>query len=412
MLKSSKSFSIYLFGILFLVLFYVRCDFGTKDSMVPAHPIATAYNGLEYAGSQTCISCHKSIYEAHSKTPHYNTSQLARKEKIIGHFNDSATLRLNNHILYKMTDEERLYQSAFEDGKLVRKEPFDIIIGSGTKGQSYLFWKVSELYQLPVSYWNASENWIHSPGYSDDRINFDRAVLPSCLECHTTFAKSYLPNDYGSNGFVKKEIMFGVDCESCHGPSLKHVNVHIDNPELKIAQHILDIKELTQQQQLDACAKCHSGVRRPSRPAFTFKTGDKLDDFWRPNYSSVSNTETLDVHGNQYGLLTGSQCFKESEAMTCSTCHNPHKNQRDQLEGFSQKCIGCHQDTGIHKFDLKDGMTSNCIDCHMPLLSSSSLTVNALDVKGKSISDSLKVRTHKIDIYTDISNRIYESMNE
>ena len=57
-------------------------------------------------------------------------------------------------------------------------------------------------------------------------------------------------------------------------------------------------------------------------------------------------------------------------------------------------------------------MKTNCIDCHMPVLSSSSLTIEALDIKGKTKSDSLKVRTHKIGIYTDISNRIYKSMNK
>ena len=413
MLKSGKLYGIYLFGILFLVLFYVRCDFGIKDSIMPITPIATAYNGLEYAGSKACISCHETIYNEHLKTPHYNTSQLASRENVIGDFSESATLKLNAKIFFKMTDnDDTLYQSAFEYGKLVRKEPFDIIIGSGTKGQSYLYLNKSKLYQLPISYWNESENWILSPGYSNYRINFDRALVPSCLECHTTFSKNHLPNDFSSNSFVKKDIIFGVDCESCHGPSLEHVNVHINNPELKVAQHILDIKTLSQQQQLDACAKCHSGSRIPSRVPFTFKTGDTLNDFWTPNYISEVDTATLDVHGNQYGLLTASQCFKKSEDMNCSTCHNPHKNERDELKQFSQKCIGCHQDSGIHKFDLKDQMKTNCIDCHMPVLSSSSLTIEALDVKGQSNSDSLKVRTHKIGVYNDISNRIYKSMNK
>jgi hypothetical protein len=88
--------------------------------------------------------------------------------------------------------------------------------------------------------------------------------------------------------------------------------------------------------------------------------------FWKPNYMSLEETATLDVHGNQYGLLTVSQCFIKSEGLTYSTFHNPHKNQRDQLKQFSQKCIGCHQGATIHKFDLKDQMKTNCIDCHMP----------------------------------------------
>jgi len=402
MFKSGKFYSLFVLGLLFSILFCVRCNSGVKETMVPIEPIATAYNGLEYAGSQTCITCHDDIYNQHLKTAHFNTSQLASKEKIIGDFMDNNTLKLNDHILFKMTDEDKLYQSAFVDEKLVRKEPFDIIIGSGTKGQTYLYWNKTRLYQLPVSYWKASENWIHSPGYLNNKVFFDRSVIPNCLECHTTFSKNHIPNDFNSNVFVKKEILFGVDCESCHGPSAKHVNAHIINPKLKKAQHISDIKTLSQQQQLDACAKCHSGLRKPLQMPFTFKTGDKLNDFLKPKYKQ-KDLETLDVHGNQYGLLTASQCFKKSESMNCSTCHNPHKNERGSLKQFSEKCIGCHQDSGIHKFKIEDQMKENCIDCHMPLLASSAITFKELD---ETKADSLKVRTHKIGIYDDVSKKI------
>ena len=120
MLKSGKFYGIYLFGILFLVLFYVRCDFGIKDSIMPIVPIATAYNGLAYAGSETCISCHEAIYKEHLKTPHYNTSQLANRENVIGDFSESATLKLNANIFFKMTDDDdTLYQSALDRKSVV-----------------------------------------------------------------------------------------------------------------------------------------------------------------------------------------------------------------------------------------------------------------------------------------------------
>jgi hypothetical protein len=32
-------------------------------------------------------------------------------------------------------------------------ERFDYVIGSGGKGQTYLYWKGDLLFQLPVSYW-------------------------------------------------------------------------------------------------------------------------------------------------------------------------------------------------------------------------------------------------------------------
>ncbi|MFD0862080.1 multiheme c-type cytochrome [Sungkyunkwania multivorans] len=393
---SRRSFSILFFGSLFFLLFFVRCNSGVKDTMISIAPVATAYDGSKYAGSQRCIACHENIYNEHLKTPHYNTSQLVSDDNVVGDFKVHNILKLNEHIVFKMIDEDQLYQAAFKDERFVRKEPFDIIIGSGTKGQTFLYWNDNRLYQLPVSYLNKSNKWIHSPGYSNDRIHFDRAVIPNCLECHTTFARNHLPTDFNSNMFVKKEMIFGVDCESCHGPSLKHVNAHINDPELKMAQHILDIKTLTRQQQLDACARCHSGLGRPLKMPFTFKTGDKLDSFRIPNYMPIDTTK-LDVHGNQYGLLTMSKCFKRSESLNCTTCHDPHKNERQQSATFSQKCIGCHQDAGNHSFSLEHQEKLDCISCHMPLLTTSAITFNGLNSNDH--SDSIKVRTHKIGIY-------------
>jgi len=81
MFKSGKFYGLFVLGLLFSILFYVRCNFGIKETMVPIEPIATAYNGLEYAGSQTCITCHEDIYNQHLKTAHFNTSQLAQNDR-------------------------------------------------------------------------------------------------------------------------------------------------------------------------------------------------------------------------------------------------------------------------------------------------------------------------------------------
>lgn len=411
MSKPKETYAIYLALVAFGVLFLLRCNFGSGSTIATLQPIATAYHGLEYAGSQTCISCHEDIYNQHIKTPHHNTSQLVNDKNVLGDFTINNSLKLNDSIVYKMTAEDSLYQSGFVNGQLINKAPFDIIVGSGTKGQTYLYWDKSQLYQLPVSSLTDGNRWINSPGYTNDRIHFNRAVVPNCLECHSTFAKNSLPTDFNSNRYVKNEMILGVDCESCHGPSLQHVNAHNAKPELKDAQHILDITTLSRQQQLDACAKCHSGLQRPLKMPFTFKTGDKLNSFKIPNHAPIDSTK-IDVHGNQYGLLTASACFKKSDVLNCSTCHNPHKNERGNAKAFSLKCISCHQDTSTHSVALTDKMTSNCIDCHMPLFNSSAISFKGPDINDIITLDSVKVRTHKIGIYPDISERIYEFLNK
>ncbi len=64
-----------------------------------------------------------------------------------------------------------------------RTERIDIVTGSGIKGQTYLYWKGDQLFQLPVSYWTDLKRWITSPGYTEGVANFDRPIVPRCLEC-------------------------------------------------------------------------------------------------------------------------------------------------------------------------------------------------------------------------------------
>src|SRR5205814_10131202 len=125
----------------------------------------------------------------------------------------------------------------------------------------------------------------------------------------------------------------------------------------------------------DNCALCHSGLRENIRPPFSFVAGDKLDDYSRPDYKQDS-AAGLDVHGNQYGLLLASKCFKNSAVLNCSSCHDPHRKETD-LAIFSQKCMTCHKPgtssfcTVNHKGTMN--LTMNCIDCHMPKMLSNKI---------------------------------------
>ncbi|MGB8836495.1 MAG: hypothetical protein WCC67_07105, partial [Candidatus Acidiferrales bacterium] len=79
-----------------------------------------------------------------------------------------------------------------------RTERIDIVTGSGDKGQTYLYWKGEQLFQLPVSYWTDLKGWITSPGYSEGVADFDRPILPRCLECHATYFES-IPSEKAEN---------------------------------------------------------------------------------------------------------------------------------------------------------------------------------------------------------------------
>jgi hypothetical protein len=357
-------------------------------------------DGGSFAGSITCLSCHKAIYESHIHTAHYRTSSPASKESIKGSFEAG-----KNHFVYnKWTEvvlEEKDYafwQTAYLNGAEYQREPFDIVIGSGRKGQTYLYWQNEKLFQLPISYYTPLDSWCNSPGYSANFVKFNRQIPAHCIECHGTFAKTENTAAEGTL-FTGRQIIYGVDCERCHGPGAEHVAYHKDHPGEKRGKYIINAKLLDRQQRLDACALCHSGIREEIKPAFSFQVGDKLDAFSVPQYHADS-LSTLDVHGNQYGLLLSSKCFQRSGQMDCSSCHNVHVNEVNSPQLFSQRCMNCHNEPAHNTCtmpavkELK--LVNNCIDCHMPALPSQKIFLQLSD-PAKSTPD--LVRTHRIGIY-------------
>jgi hypothetical protein len=278
----------------------------------------------------------------------------------------------------------------------------DIVIGSGRKGQTYLYWNDEMLFQLPVSYFTPLDCWCNSPGYTIDSPVYNRRVPSQCLECHATNARTVFRNNtaYG-DFFDKRQMMYGIDCEKCHGPGAQHVDFHTANPGETIGRYIVNTGRLTRQQKLDACALCHSGSRIPLKPAFSFRAGDTLDQFSQAKYNPA-NGSTLDVHGNQYGLLTSSKCFMNSQ-MDCGSCHNVHANEAGNVKLYSQRCMNCHNttthDTCTVKVPTGLVLSNNCIDCHMPALPSQRIILALSNVANTAKSVNNLVRTHHIAIY-------------
>jgi hypothetical protein len=356
----------------------------------------------KFAGSASCAACHNEIYKSHIHTAHYFDSRPASGETIKGSFaRDKNKFVYNKNMEVVMeAKKNRFFQVSYVNGLEFVREPFDIVIGSGRRGQTYLYWNDNKLFQLPVSYYAPLNSWCNSPGFPPAFPQFGRPTVATCLECHTTYAKSI---EGGSNVFDKSQLIFGIDCEKCHGPADDHVTYHQQHPDEKGGKYIINTKAMDRQIRLDACALCHSGSRKARQPAFSFMPGDKLDDFSTPRYD-LDSVATLDVHGNQYGLLTSSQCFKMTQ-MDCSSCHNVHANEFNNTILFSQRCMNCHSEQKHNTCSLKAPggfvLVDNCIDCHMPILASAAIQLNVANTD-KLVPD--PVRTHRVAIYREKTN--------
>lgn len=291
------------------------------------------------------------------------------------------------------------YQVAYNNRREVRKEKFDIVVGSGRKGQSYLSWIGNKLVQLPMTYYTALNQWTNSPGYSPRRPQFNRPITSRCLECHSTYFGKISDTAQRSEAFDRSKIIFGVECEKCHGPAAMHVQFHQKNKS-KEPEFIVNPAKLPRQRQLDLCALCHGGALTKTKPSFTFQAGDTLANYFSLQ-AAMLNADNIDVHGNQAGLLYLSKCFTTSN-LTCTNCHNTHQNEQNKLEVFSQRCMTCHSESHGKicpmTTTLGASVKQNCIDCHMPKQPSHAIAVY---LQGDDVPTVASLRTHYIKIYPE-----------
>ena len=353
----------------------------------------------KYVGNDKCLACHAS-YRNYLATSHHLTSQPATATSIAGSFAPGKNILKTEQpeLHYRLESRSNGF---FQTGVLGTppdtisiSERFDLVIGSGRKGQTYLYWgNNDQLFQLPVSYWTEVASWVNSPGYGDRTLNFSRPVVPRCLECHATSFQPVANSDV-VNRYNKSNYVLGVSCEKCHGPGERHAQINAPGLAKPVDQQIVNPAKLTRERQLALCSLCHGGIGIAKAPAFSFTAGQLLDDFLRLEIPKPD--EPLDVHGSQVALLERSRCFKESQ-MTCSTCHDVHVRQRE-VGHFSEKCLACHkvESCGLHR-QQGQSIAGKCVNCHLP-----NETSNVIFSTHDGVRLRPKVRNHWIKVYQSV----------
>ena len=346
-------------------------------------------------GDTACLSCHSGM-ASFEQTAHRLTSTLPTRASIQGRFTPGENvLRTANPNLYFRMDSTAtgFYETAImgrAPDTSTRRERMDIVTGV-RKGQSYLYWRGDRLYQHPVSYW-AGFGWTNSPGYRDGVLNFDRSIYPRCLECHSSGFQSVADSTV-LNRYQPAGALLGITCEVCHGSGREHLARERSVLSRLRPRAIVNPARLPRARQMDACALCHSGIAPLRTAPFSFVPGQRLEK--RFDLSSPPDTGVADVHGNQVALLERSACFRSSQ-MTCATCHDVHREQRD-VAALAGRCLACHTPQSCGLFARHGNqLVGRCVDCHMPLQASRVLFSNSL---GHQLRP--QVRSHWIKVYPE-----------
>src|SRR5258707_15731318 len=130
---------------------------------------------------------------------------------------------------------------------------------------------------------------------------------------------------------------------------------------------------------MEICMQCHlettSGQLPPAslregRGVFSYRAGEPLENYILHFDHAVGagHDDKFELVSSVYRLRQ-SRCFLESAgALTCTTCHNPHRALRGQeaVRHYTVACLSCHAgaETKMPRDD-QHSASSDCAGCHM-----------------------------------------------
>jgi tetratricopeptide (TPR) repeat protein len=320
-----------------------------------------------YLGVAACVDCHADRVAEFRQTRHFLANRVPGPDIMPDGFKSGhPSYRLpESSLQFEMSESlGRFQQTALQSqGSTKRSTTADIAFIYGSAGgndEVYFTWHGDRLCELPMVWLAPEKTWGTSPFDRHASGDFSRDVTIRCIECHNTWFE-HVPGS--RNQYGRDKNILGVTCEVCHGPSREHVDFHRANPRLTDSHAIVRPAELSRERKMDLCAQCHSNAIKHRGPAFNYRPGQPLDDF----YFTLRTKHPEDDHvANQTTYLRQSKCYQNSETLTCVSCHNPHQ-PHSQSNAGATSCYTCHQkEACTDRHQLPVAIQDDCIGCHMP----------------------------------------------
>jgi hypothetical protein len=260
------------------------------------------------------------------------------------------------------------------------------VLGSGTRGRSYLLNRDGYLFQSPLSWYAQKSAWDLSPGF-EHSYPPERSVEVSCLFCHANQVDALedTRNHYRTPIFHG----YGIGCERCHGPGALHVQRRRQDPEKVETPDwtIVNPRHLAPQLREAVCQQCHlqGEVRfvRQGRHTFDYRPGLPLHLYWSVFVRAPEFQDSQKAVG-QVEQMIASRCFQAGAGnLGCISCHNPHHvpAATHRVRYYRDRCLDCHQEKPCAlppNLRRQQNPDDNCIACHMPRLPSSDIAHTAV----------------------------------
>ena len=336
----------------------------------------------QYANPKLCAGCHPAIAKTYRQNGMGRSFSTPRPEILVEDFTkNNSYYHPPSDTHYEMLNRngvliQRRYQIGFDRRETnVDEKQIDYIVGSGNHMRTYVHRNADgTLLELPQA-WYAEKGgyWAMNPGYdAPDYPYARRQIAYDCMFCHNAYPKIPSGHDrLGDRPVYSEKLPEGIDCQRCHGPGQKHVDV-ASTPGAKpaaIRAAIVNPGKLANARQLEVCAQCHlkttefllpHAIKRYQRPDFSYKPGEPLASFVL-TFDQAHGSSRFET-ASAVSRMLASQCYLKSKgALKCTTCHDPHdiRHGSEATDRYNGVCRQCH--AAAHA-----GQRTGCIDCHMP----------------------------------------------
>lgn len=309
-----------------------------------------------YVGEARCAGCHREIYQDSQKSRHANTlgrpKDLARLPLPEGPRTDPGDPRVVHSIERKgdqIRAETRVGDSTYRmlaEYAFGAESRYLSLVGPDEHGQRRIFRLSYFCEKGGATGWDQTTGQRLRPAAPEEflgkALDSPHAIY-RCLACHTTTPRSV------QTGVGPQASDRAIGCERCHGPG----GNHIDAVAADFADPAIVSPRLAGAGAVAMCADCHGEHEAASsRP--------RTDPYW------------LRFQGT---TLPWSRCFTESQgALSCTTCHDPHRDAETSATYYESKCLTCHASgpgkptspERVTRTTCPVNPTKDCLGCHMP----------------------------------------------
>jgi hypothetical protein len=299
-----------------------------------------------WADERRCVDCHQqgaTFWE----TGHAQTLQRAEhgsSAELLATLADAPAVRGSGTVVTR-TDASLVARN-LHDG-FESRATLDWCFGSGRHARTWVSTLsdsqgATDLLEYRWSWYRATQGFDITPGQPNEPVPgyfcqlgvlFDPPKSRRCFGCHV----SHLPLDAGQ--LQEAELKPGVTCQRCHGPRAEHV---VSGGERGGDGFW---SRASQQESVERCAECHRSA------------DEQPPDTITPDNPDIVRFQPIG--------LTRSACYQHS-AMTCVTCHDPHRPLEAQDSTGDWQCVQCHAGHRDDQVPCRAGHSADCLRCHMP----------------------------------------------